>query len=83
MSAEHFKITDHNPNDDVGGGGCVCGDVKLTGCQGPYAVFYGTETDSNQSPHVVLSLACAKAFVQHAEVREDCVTVDATAVEED
>jgi hypothetical protein len=82
MSAEHFRITDHNPNDDIGGGGCVCGDSKLTGCTGPYAVFYATETDSNLSPHVVLSLACARAFVERADAREDAVVVDAEAVEE-
>lgn len=66
MAAERFKISDTNPNDAIGGGGCVCGDNKVEGCVGPYAVFYATETDSMLSPHVVLSLKCAEAFVAKA-----------------
>lgn len=64
MSAERFKITDANPNDAVGGGGCLCGDGKVEGCVGPFAVFFATETDNNLSPHVVLSLHCAEAVVK-------------------
>jgi hypothetical protein len=66
MSAARFHVSATNPNDQIGGGGCLCSPTK-TDCVGPYAVFYGTETDSNVSPHVVVSLACAKAVVDQAE----------------
>lgn len=65
LSAEIFKVSETNPNEGIGGAGCVCSPTKVK-CDGPYAVFYGCETDSNVSPHVVLSLACAEAFVRQA-----------------
>jgi len=62
MSAQRFEITDVNPNDAVGGGGCVCSPEKVTDCKGPFAVFYATEMgDTPYSPHVVIGCACAKA----------------------
>lgn len=64
---ERFHITDTNPNDAIGGGGCVCSEVKCEDCKAPFAVFYVTETSSNVSPHVVISLDCAKAVVRKAE----------------
>jgi hypothetical protein len=56
-----FFVSDNNPNDGIGGGGCVCHPTKCLDCKGPYAIFPATETDNNSSPHVVLSLGCAKA----------------------
>lgn len=75
---ENFKITQVNPNDDVGGGGCVCSAVKAADCEPPFAVFFGTETDSNLSPHVVICRRCAEAVVEQSEYHE---SVDAEAVE--
>lgn len=66
-----FFISDNNPNDGIGGGGCVCSPLKHEDCKGPFAIFPGTETDSNLSPHVVLSLSCAKAFCAKADVAGD------------
>jgi hypothetical protein len=83
MSAARFHVSATNPNDQIGGGGCLCSPTK-TDCVGPYAVFYGTETDSNVSPHVVVSLACAKAVVDQAENGEllnvSADVIDSTAV---
>jgi hypothetical protein len=62
-----FFVSDNNPNDGIGGGGCVCHPTKCLDCKGPYAIFPATETDNNSSPHVVLSLGCAKAFVAKAK----------------
>jgi len=55
---ELFHIVNENPNDQIGGGGCVCGDSKQIDCNGPFAVFYATETDSCASPHVVICSDC-------------------------
>jgi hypothetical protein len=67
MGAERFYVSDTNPNDQLGGGGCVCSEHKHVDCKGPYAIFNHTETDNNLSPHVVLSLECAAAFCAQAE----------------
>lgn len=62
MSAERFQVVATNPNDDVGGGGCLCSPEKVTDCTGPFVVFYATEAgDSRLSPHQVLGCKCAKA----------------------
>ncbi len=65
--SQHFNITEHNPNDDVGGGGCLCSDTKVADCQPPYAVFYATETDSGLSPHVVACYTCLAAATDACE----------------
>jgi hypothetical protein len=60
---ENFSIMDENPNDAMGGGGCLCSDTKVNGCDGPYAVFNATETDFIQSPYPVIGAKClCKAF---------------------
>lgn len=66
MTAELFHVVETNPNDAVGGGGCVCSESDQSGCTGPYAVFYANEMANNLSPHCVLGLGCAKAFVDQA-----------------
>lgn len=66
MSAR-FQIVEVNPNDAVGGGGCLCNEGADVDCKGPYAVFFATEMANNLSPHVVISLSCAKAVVEAAE----------------
>lgn len=86
MSLGNFSLSSSNPNDQIGGGGCVCSPTK-TDCAGPYAIFQGTETDSNVSPHVVLSLACAEAFAKRATAEDALATsadvIDSTADEID
>ena len=67
MSAERFQVVEVNPNDAVGGGGCLCSEDRNPDCKGPFAVFFHGETNSNISPHPVLCLGCADAFVKRAE----------------
>lgn len=71
--SERFEISETNPNDQIGGGGCVCGPTKSVDCEGPYALFYATDHDNNASPHVVLSLKCAEAFVRRATERPETI----------
>lgn len=64
-----FNVEPYNPNEEVGGGGCLGnGDTKSEDCVGPYVVFYASATDSNTSPHAVLCKHCLdeayKATVQ-------------------
>ena len=59
MAAERFKIVEVNPNDSVGGAGCLCGEAKPADCKGPFAVFYTDDMASNMSPHAVLCAGCA------------------------
>lgn len=68
--AENFVISSNNPNDGIGGGGCLCNPLKDRDCRGPYAVFTAVETDNNLSPYCVLSLDCAKRIVEVAETDE-------------
>ena len=67
MASEQFTVSDTNPNDAVGGGGCVCSETESPDCKPPYAVFYASETASNISPHTVICLNCAAAFVEAAK----------------
>jgi hypothetical protein len=64
--AELFEVVATNPNDAVGGGGCLCSESRDVDCKGPYAVFYAQEMASNASPHAVLSIDCAQAFLDQA-----------------
>lgn len=56
--SEQYVIQDVNPNDAVGGGGCLCSESKVEDCKPPYAVFFPTTTESNLSPHVVACQRC-------------------------
>ncbi len=66
MGAERFIISEVNPNDVVGGGGCACSERKHEDCGGPFAVFGHQEMANNLSPHLVLCLGCAEAVVTAA-----------------
>jgi hypothetical protein len=62
VSLEIFTVNDKNPNDTVGGSGCLCHpEGKATGCDGPYVVFHAAETDSGYSPYCVVGAACVRA----------------------
>lgn len=54
-----FYISDTNPNEEVGGGGCLCQEQKHEDQTSPYIIFPATSTDSNISPHTVLCQGCA------------------------
>lgn len=67
MPAEAFTISSVNPNEGVGGGGCVCSPLKHSDQKGPFAVFYAEQMESNLSPHVVLCAGCAFSVCARAE----------------
>lgn len=84
--AQRYYISDTNPNESIGGGGCLCSESKCEDRGGPYAIFHCVETDSNLSPHVVICAPCAKAVVGDIEsgaerISAGQVTVDAESVE--
>lgn len=58
-SAERFQIVEINPNDS-GSGGCLCGEDKVEGCTGPYAVFNTTEMVDIHSPVPVIGANCLR-----------------------
>lgn len=68
MSLEQFTITDRNPNDESGGGGCLCSpNKKVASCIGPFVVFQNAEVAGDpdagvhNSPHAV---ACNRCVLQ-------------------
>lgn len=87
--AQRFYLSETNPNDSIGGGGCLCSEGRCEDRGGPYAVFHVTETDSNLSPHVVLCAPCARGVVAAADgdaerlrAGEPVVDAEATLVAE-
>ncbi len=82
--SERYKVTNENPNDAVGGGGCVCGDTKQADCEPPYVVFYASETDSNLSPHVVVCQRCVEsAYAGTAAYEDRIVDVDGEPIDDE
>lgn len=61
MGALRFTISEINPNEAVGGGGCACSETKHEDAKGPFLVFPHTETSSNLSPHTVVCAGCVNA----------------------
>lgn len=66
MGAGKFTISSTNPNNGIGGGGCMCSETANPDQEGPYAIFPGTEMDSGLSPHAVLCVGCAEGFIAKA-----------------
>jgi hypothetical protein len=66
MAAGRFVLSDTNPNNQIGGGGCACSPLACDDQGGPYAVFPASETDNNMSPHLVVCAGCAELIVQQA-----------------
>jgi len=66
--SQNYTISLENPNDEVGGGGCLCNEERTEDCVGPFVIFPSAETSSNASPHVVL---CAKCALGAARLVED------------
>lgn len=62
--AEHFTLSENNPNDGIGGGGCLCGDLRDEDRVGPFAIFPAVTTDCNLSPFAVLCAGCARSVVK-------------------
>lgn len=68
--SERFTVSSVNPNDSVGGGGCLCSESKVEDCKPPYVIFHVTETSSNLSPHVVGCANCIQKAAQAIETGE-------------
>lgn len=85
MAESTMHVTTENPNDNSGGGGCVCSPDKVTDCKGPFVVIPGNDMDNPYSPHVVIGSRCvdraAAALAVHAI--EGTQVVESEAVEED
>lgn len=69
--AEQFFLVDTNPNDAIGGCGCVCNPAGDKDCVGPFAVFPAAEAVENLSPHVVIGLGCARAIGRAAQSKKN------------
>jgi hypothetical protein len=70
MPHAFFHITEVNPNDTTGGGGCICSPSQEIDCVGPYAVFPGNDMENIVSPHVVVGVRCLKAALRSIEENE-------------
>jgi hypothetical protein len=60
--AEHFVLSENNPNDGIGGGGCLCNPRWDEDREGPFFLFPGTATDDDMSPHAVVCAGCVKSM---------------------
>jgi hypothetical protein len=59
---EWFSVHDVNPNDTVGGGGCMATGGRMgEDCKGPWINFFRVSTEFDASPHSVI---CAKHLAQ-------------------
>lgn len=70
MSHQQFSVSERNPNETTGGGGCICDRRKLTDCQGPFIVFSGNRMQDAQSPYPVLCYSCARKAVDRMETEQ-------------
>lgn len=82
MTQALFFVSATNPNDNAGGGGCVCSPTKQPDCNPPYIVAPGNEMDSLLSPHVVICERCI-GTAQEYLTQGDPETVDGESVELD
>lgn len=60
MAHGQFAVSDTNPNDVTGGGGCICDELQQADCKPPYIICYSNEMASNISPHVVACATCVE-----------------------
>lgn len=58
MAHQQFMLSEVNPNDSTGGGGCICDENAQTDCKAPFVVCYQNTMDSAVSPHVVACASC-------------------------
>lgn len=67
MSHSLFFLSDTNPNDTSGGGGCLCSPTRSPDTRGPYVVIPSNDMEAVVSPHVVV---CAECFLRLKELFE-------------
>jgi hypothetical protein len=66
--ASEFTVHETNPNDTIGGGGCLCaGGAISEDCEGPFINFFRVSTEFDASPYAVI---CAKHLRHVAETFE-------------
>ena len=73
MAQGQFQLSEVNPNDSTGGGGCICDVEKQIDCKPPYVVCYGNEMGNPVSPHVVACAACISEMASLVESGEQAV----------
>lgn len=66
MGAMRFTISETNPNNGIGGGGCACSELVNPDQQGPFVIFPHTEMANNLSPHNVVCIGCLCGAVDKA-----------------
>lgn len=75
-----YFISDDNPNDLVGGGGTLTsGEQKSEDDIAPFVIFPASSTDSNISPHCVLSAKVIEEL--YRELYSEPVPIDAAVIE--
>jgi hypothetical protein len=67
MTHKMLHVSDVNPNDTTGGGGCICSPIKQPECKPPYVIFYGNDMENVASPHVVACYECLRYAAERAE----------------
>lgn len=67
MAHQQFVVSDNNPNDTHGGGGCVCDPLKQIDCKPPYIVITDNFLEDPRSPMVVVCQACVHGFAKALE----------------
>lgn len=67
MAQGQFIVSDTNPNNETGGGGCVCDERQQTDCKPPFIVLYQNSMDSGISPHVVACQRCIREWAAALE----------------
>lgn len=64
MAHQQFLLSETNPNDSTGGGGCICDEEKQRDCKPPYVVCYQNGMESPISPHVVACASCIEKMYE-------------------
>lgn len=79
---ENFTISSTNPNQETGGGGCLCYPTGSRDCKPPFVVFHGDELLDPLSPHAVCCKGCLGRAVERMETEEAIPVGDIPTVEE-
>jgi hypothetical protein len=64
MAQGQFIVSDTNPNETTGGGGCICDESKQQDCKPPYIIISQNSMDSDISPYPVACRHCVKEWAK-------------------
>jgi hypothetical protein len=82
MSMSRFTLDRSNPNDRVGGSGCLCKELgKAEGCDGPYVIFHGSTMADPRSPYPVVGVECLNAALQQIRRNPDEIAESGPAMD--